>query len=1326
MPRGHAPSAVEHTMPTSSKDPDAFRLAAPVPTLPTRLNPQPAAQTEVDIPQAAFAAPAVDSPVIVPVEVPAVAATAGRAAAVPTLLLPELMPVSESAPVMRPAPVRAAAGVVLPGPPRVVVDSVLAPLFGSGPHSPVEPPVSWMVLAAARRDFGMPLSATAAPEWTVSTGQTRVVAPAAPLPGAATTNRPPVITGVTVGAPNSSTGVVSATVKASDPDGDKLTYKATVASTAKGAVAITTAGVFTYAPTATARHSAAKVGAPTAAKTDTVTVTVTDAKGAATTSAVIVPVLGKNALPTQGSTIVAAPNTSTGVVTGRVTATDTDRDTLTYGAPATTAKGAVSIDAGSGAFTYTPTAAARHAAAIPGGPAAGKSDSFTVTVTDGYGGALAVPVNVTISPRNSAPTATVVIGKPDPVSGVAKGSVMASDADKDNLAYAASKPASGVVAVKADGTFSYTPTAAARTAARTSSTVKTDAFTITVADGHGGSTAVKVTATIAPSNAAPVAGTTTVGIPSASTGVVTGKVSATDPDKDVVTFTAATPSTAKGNVSVTTAGAFTYTPTAGARHAAARLGAPAVDKADSFTVTATDKYGGSTAIPVTVTIAPANTAPVAGTTTVGAPNVSTGVVTGTVSATDADKDTLTFTAPTSTAKGAVTINGGTGAFTYTPTATARRGAAADLVDGFTVTVADGYGASVAIPVSVTIAPAYSAPAIQVDKSEPLSEIVKFSLSGTVGGPVTWYSDLNTIGQGNASDGYSVSWNTRGVSNGDHQILARIQTGPDTYGEVRRTVTVANPTLTLSTYTQGTRGEILVDVYASSPEGIRSVVALFDGNPFGTLTQPNAYRRFSETPDIYRFTVNALEAGSGPHQMMITATDGSGSSRTVTVSVPINNPPVITLNTPDYGAIVSGSVRVNGTATIDKPGSVKTTANLGSVPILTTEATNFDTSYSLQGLPPGRYTLSVTSTDSTGLSSQLTRQIIVTSDPALAYTPVFTLPTVDALLTANGSDLLYRAPDGSIRLRDLTKGSETALEDTAALQNALQWTVDGGRVYAHGKSADCSSASSCTYEWTPAGTRRNLTTLGGISTGYQENPVARDGYVICTNRDIGKPGSYTLYDVAAQTFTRITPPASVKYVGNTRYDFAVVGKVVHFWYWAQTGGNGTSSAFDIYNWRSDTAQTTRVTSDGNQNTYLEVDQSRVAWLQTTVGAPNGDTINLLSRSLQGGSTQTLATGVTDFQLGDGVLAWVENLGGEARSLKAVAVGPVSTLSNLSTASLLGVGGGCVVYAEAGKTYSWNSVSGAKSLLLDTVPGKIFVDGNQATFTVDNAVYRISLH
>lgn len=83
-----------------------------------------------------------------------------------------------------------------------------------------------------------------------------------------------------------------------------------------------------------------------------------------------------------------------GVVNGSMTGSDANGDALTYATPASTTKGAVTIDPVSGVFSYTPTAAARAAASAAGATAADKSDTFVITVDDGHGGV--TPVTVTV------------------------------------------------------------------------------------------------------------------------------------------------------------------------------------------------------------------------------------------------------------------------------------------------------------------------------------------------------------------------------------------------------------------------------------------------------------------------------------------------------------------------------------------------------------------------------------------------------------------------------------------------------------------------------------------------------------------------------------------------------------------------------------------------------------------------------------------------------------------------------------------------------------------------------------------------------------------
>ncbi|MBI3212479.1 MAG: hypothetical protein HYZ38_01545 [Mycobacterium sp.] len=525
---------------------------------------------------------------------------------------------------------------------------------------------------------------------------------------------PTVAASPTVATPNSSTGAVSGSLGATDADTDTLSF---AAKPKKGTVTFAAGGEFVYTPTAAARHAAAKTGASAATKADTFTVTITDGFGGTTTKSVTVAILPANTAPViPSAAVLNPPNTSTGVVTGKITANpDTDGDTLTYTGAGTT-KGKVTVNSKTGAFTYTPTTAARHAAAALTATTADKTDTLTLTVTDGYGGTATQIVTVAIQPKNTNPTVKSTVGKPNTSTGIVTGKVTGSDADKDALTYTGpAGTTKGIITLNTTtGAFTYTPTNVARQAAavpNAPATAKTDTFTITVADGFGGTATKLITVTIASATApnhAPTSNGSTITNTNSSTGVVTGTVSATDTDGDTLTYTGPV-STAKGTVVVDAGtGAFTYTPTAAARHAASATNASATDKAETFTVTAIDALGATVTIPVTVTITPQNTAPTNTSHTVGSPNTA-GTVTGSVTATDADNDTLTYSGSATTSKGTVVVNSD-GTFTYTPTPAARAAAgapgatAADKADSFTVTITDGHTGSATVIVDVAISP----------------------------------------------------------------------------------------------------------------------------------------------------------------------------------------------------------------------------------------------------------------------------------------------------------------------------------------------------------------------------------------------------------------------------------------------------------------------------------------------------------------------------------------------------------------------------------------------------------------------------------------------
>lgn len=190
-----------------------------------------------------------------------------------------------------------------------------------------------------------------------------------------------------------------------------------------------------------------------------------------------------------------AADASTGSVRVRLSVRDAGKVQFTV--PPKTPKGSInghtpSRRSTTTAFTYRPTTSARHQAARLSATAAEKVDRFAVTVTDGYGGSVTVPVSLRVSPQNAAPVAAPVVGMPNAM-GVVTGNVGVTDPDGDSLSYAVTTPpVRGSVAVASDGSFTYTPNGRA-VRHRTAADEAPDTFIVTVSDGYGGSIAVPIT-----------------------------------------------------------------------------------------------------------------------------------------------------------------------------------------------------------------------------------------------------------------------------------------------------------------------------------------------------------------------------------------------------------------------------------------------------------------------------------------------------------------------------------------------------------------------------------------------------------------------------------------------------------------------------------------------------------------------------------------------------------------------------------------------------------------------------------------------------------------
>lgn len=309
------------------------------------------------------------------------------------------------------------------------------------------------------------------------------------------------------------------------------------------------------------------------------------------------------------------------------------------------------------------------------------------TVSDVNGGFATANLIIRVTSGNHAPLVTVSpvttkINKP------VTGSVTATDADGDALTFTKTvDPAHGVVIVNLDGTITYTPSL---------DFIGTDNFKMIVSDGKGGDTIVTISILVEGyPNSLPVALEDKFEF-TENSGSGKGNVLTNDRDADgnvllvtqfVVSKATCQPGSAGnlagvGTITINADGSFVFIP---------------VDNyfgnVPAITYTVSDGQGGLAIANLLITVTSPNHAPV-----VTESSVSTKIneaVFGSVTATDADGDELTFSKTSDPSHGLVLVNLD-GTYTYTP-ANNYIGA-----DSFKLIVSDGRGGNVTITVTVTI------------------------------------------------------------------------------------------------------------------------------------------------------------------------------------------------------------------------------------------------------------------------------------------------------------------------------------------------------------------------------------------------------------------------------------------------------------------------------------------------------------------------------------------------------------------------------------------------------------------------------------------------
>ena len=446
--------------------------------------------------------------------------------------------------------------------------------------------------------------------------------------------------------------------------------------------------------------------------TETFTIRVTDAQGELVDQTITVIIQGTNDAPelfvdsTRNLSASGGDGSVSDSVTGTITGYDVDaNDTLTYtfrdgegedGATYTTDYGTFTIVKGEdGSYTYKYKLNNDGDAVKKLTEGELYHDKAFIQVSDGHGGTAEREITVTIKGANDAPeldnvdeSGVIQTANFESVTGGDRewtGELSGSDHDGDTLTYALEGGKTfltgkyGTLEMKADGTYTYKLTADLTSLGAGERPEAPETFTVTVSDGHGGTTSATLNVNIMGTNDAPVITSKapvfdlTESADGEAPATTEGRITITDADKtDTHTYTVKLSDKEGtgsheaqgryGTLTIDENGHYTYTLTSDA------LGEG--EKAtETFTVMVSDGHE-TVAQTITVNLTGANDAPVIETTTAAGSE-------GTLTFSDADvSDTHSITVSLdghdplvldgSYTSGTISVENGTLTLTYDP------------------------------------------------------------------------------------------------------------------------------------------------------------------------------------------------------------------------------------------------------------------------------------------------------------------------------------------------------------------------------------------------------------------------------------------------------------------------------------------------------------------------------------------------------------------------------------------------------------------------------------------------------------------------------------
>ncbi len=657
---------------------------------------------------------------------------------------------------------------------------------------------------------------------------------------------------------------------------------------------------------------------------------------------------------------------SVGATVGQVTGSDSDGDTLTWALTSSGMPFAITADG-----TITTTAALDFETK--------KTYQLTVRASDGTDSTDAeVTVHVTDVDESPVIAAIDDVTSPEDAA-ITPITVTAEDPEGEDVTVTVAGLPTGLTYNATTKTISGTPTA-----------VGAFAVTVTATDGTSAAAVATFTLTVTGANHAPVIADQTFSVEeNAAPGTEVGTVEATDQDGDDLTFSSDSTEfdvAADGTVTVS--------------------GADLSDGNGPFTVEVSVTDGTTTAdATITINLVDVDNAPsIEDQAFSVAEDAAPGTEVGTVDATDADGDTITYAITGGNADGAFAIDAGSGAIAVAGPLDFETKPAHAL----TVTASAGTK-SAAATVTITVTDVNEAPGV--------TEIA--DRTGTEDQPI----DPIAVEVTDPDQGDTVTVTVDGLPAGLTYAAGQISGTPTVPGDFDVVVSATDAggltgttgfTLTVSNVNDAPVITPIDDVTATEGEAIDPIIVTATDEDGDDVVLSTSALPAGLTWDAASATISGTATESGDFSITVTADDGNGGTDTETFQLSVanvNDAPVIVSVTP---ASVSGTVGqpVDTVLTVvvtDEDGD-DVTLDVTGLPAGLSATDNGDGTITVSGTPTsaGDTTATVTATDPDDASDTADLTVSIAA-AAPACTPRSTLTCAEVpvdlpySLTFNGTE-----------------------------------------------------------------------------------------------------------------------------------------------------------------------------------------------------------------------------------------------------------------------------------------------------------------------------------